>query len=149
MLVWCDMETDGGGWTVFLSRQKQTQQLDFNRTWSDYKEGFGNPYKEYYLGGCSRDSKHQIILCLQNHILGRVSFIYECVFFLKCFPGNDLLHQMTYSRAYAVRLDVELVSGGYDFATYESFRVNSEDKRYTLAGSYIRLTLSLYINHKM
>ncbi|KAG0725605.1 Ficolin-3 [Chionoecetes opilio] len=45
--------------------------------------------------------------------------------------GNELLHQMTYSRAYAVRLDMELASGGYDYATYQSFKISSEDTRYS------------------
>ncbi|KAG0725606.1 Ficolin-1 [Chionoecetes opilio] len=105
VFVWCDMETDGGGWTVFLNRQNQTDQparqmsqLDFNMTWDAYKAGFGSPYDEYYL-------------------------------------GNELLHQMTYSRAYAVRLDMELASGGYDYATYQSFKVSSEDTRYTASMS--------------
>lgn len=94
MLVWCDMETDGGGWTVMLNRQVQTQQLDFNRTWEEYKEGFGNPHSEYYL-------------------------------------GNELLHRLTSSRLYAIRLDMELTSGRQEYATYEQFRVNPEKNRYS------------------
>ncbi|XP_050687496.1 microfibril-associated glycoprotein 4-like [Eriocheir sinensis] len=97
--VWCDMETDGGGWTVFLKRQNQTSQLDFNRTWLEYKEGFGSPEQEYWL-------------------------------------GNELLHQMTFSREYSVRLDVHSTSGGNDYGTYERFRIDDEDTRYrtTLSG---------------
>lgn len=51
------MESDGGGWTVFLSRQDTSPypQVDFNRTWQDYKVGFGSPYNEYYLGECLRE----------------------------------------------------------------------------------------------
>ncbi|XP_042867273.1 ficolin-1-like [Penaeus japonicus] len=48
--VWCDMETDGGGWTVFMARQRQTPQVDFNRSWTEYKEGFGDPTGEFWLG---------------------------------------------------------------------------------------------------
>ncbi|KAK8745863.1 hypothetical protein OTU49_000057 [Cherax quadricarinatus] len=48
--VWCDMETDGGGWTVFLSRHNLTNRENFNRTWSDYSAGFGNASGEYWLG---------------------------------------------------------------------------------------------------
>ncbi|XP_045597186.1 fibrinogen C domain-containing protein 1 isoform X2 [Procambarus clarkii] len=48
--VWCDMETDGGGWTVFLARNNLTKHENFNRTWSDYREGFGNASGEYWLG---------------------------------------------------------------------------------------------------
>lgn len=60
--VWCDMETDGGGWTVFMKRQRQTEQLDFNRTWDDYRAGFGNPDEEYWLGGCSTQQQDNSIL---------------------------------------------------------------------------------------
>ncbi|MPC44191.1 Angiopoietin-4 [Portunus trituberculatus] len=93
VLVWYDMETDSGGWTVFLNRQQQDIQLDFNLTWDHYKAGFGSPYSEYYL-------------------------------------GNEVLHQMTYSRFYTIRLEVDLPSGGYDFTTYQYFKVDSEYNRY-------------------
>ena len=38
--VWCDQETDGGGWTVF---QRRTAASDFYLGWTDYVAGFGDP----------------------------------------------------------------------------------------------------------
>ncbi|XP_064100033.1 fibrinogen-like protein 1 isoform X2 [Macrobrachium nipponense] len=48
--VLCDLETNGGGWTVFLQRDKQLEPTNFNRSWSDYKEGFGDKNAEFWLG---------------------------------------------------------------------------------------------------
>ncbi|ROT80276.1 putative tenascin-like protein [Penaeus vannamei] len=49
-VVWCDQETDGGGWTVMLRRQTQPTQLDFRQNWRTYASGFGDPNGEYWIG---------------------------------------------------------------------------------------------------
>lgn len=48
--VYCDQNTDGGGWTVFQRRINTTVREEFNRTWQEYKLGFGNLETEFWLG---------------------------------------------------------------------------------------------------
>ncbi|XP_076806032.1 uncharacterized protein LOC143449644 isoform X2 [Clavelina lepadiformis] len=46
--VFCDMDTDGGGWTVI--QRRYNGMVNFTRNWADYKNGFGKPDGEYWLG---------------------------------------------------------------------------------------------------
>ena len=48
--VFCDQETQGGGWTVI--QQRNDGSLSFTRTWDEYKNGFGTvgSQSEMWLG---------------------------------------------------------------------------------------------------
>ncbi|XP_073687738.1 uncharacterized protein fgl2b [Garra rufa] len=46
--VFCDMESSGGGWT--LIQHRLDGNTSFNRTWDEYKNGFGELTEEFWLG---------------------------------------------------------------------------------------------------
>jgi hypothetical protein len=61
--VFCDMQTDGGGWTVIQRCDSRAVTLrhmrwcsyankssNFNRTWVEYVNGFGNITTDHWLG---------------------------------------------------------------------------------------------------
>ena len=48
--VFCDLETEGGGWIVFQVRDDVEPRENFMRGWEDYKVGFGDFDREFWLG---------------------------------------------------------------------------------------------------
>ena len=49
--VYCDMSTNGGGWTVIQRRGDFGNSEDyFQRNWTEYRNGFGHPKKEVWFG---------------------------------------------------------------------------------------------------
>ncbi|KAL7891474.1 hypothetical protein AOLI_G00009500 [Acnodon oligacanthus] len=65
----CDMETAGGGWTVF--QRRFDGQVEFNRTWREYRDGFGSAQKEHWLGNAvlhalTAEGQHTLRITLQD-----------------------------------------------------------------------------------
>lgn len=46
--VYCDMENNGGGWTVI--QRRKIGLTSFNRDWKQYKNGFGTIRGDFWLG---------------------------------------------------------------------------------------------------
>ena len=96
--VYCDMDTAGGGWTVFQKRFNGS--INFYRGWDKYKQGFGDINGEFWL-------------------------------------GLRILHQLTQSGTWVLRVDLEDFNGETAYALYNSFQIGEAASNYRLSiGSY-------------
>ncbi|XP_062585415.1 microfibril-associated glycoprotein 4-like [Saccostrea cucullata] len=63
--VLCDMDTDGGGWTVIQRRNREMPRVNFNTTWNEYRQGFGDVPGNYWLGN---DAIHKLTTEYNNSL---------------------------------------------------------------------------------
>ncbi len=91
--LYCDMNVDGGGWTVIQRRFDGS--VDFYRSWQDYVDGFGDPFGEYWA-------------------------------------GLDLIHTLTNTGTWELRIDLEDFNGHKAFASYTTFSVGDAASNYQL-----------------
>ncbi|XP_058833865.1 microfibril-associated glycoprotein 4-like [Topomyia yanbarensis] len=68
--AYCDQNSFGGGWMVIQKRQDGS--VDFNRTMAEYRNGFGNPRGEYWLGlenlyQLTRRNNYQLLVVMESY----------------------------------------------------------------------------------
>ena len=82
--AFCDLENDGGNWTVFQRRADIEPREDFYRGWAAYKKGFGNLDKEFWWGlenlwamTSSRERQYELRIDLEDFEGGKRHAIYQ------------------------------------------------------------------------
>ncbi|MGH0175232.1 UNVERIFIED_CONTAM: hypothetical protein FKN15_069884 [Acipenser sinensis] len=146
-LVYCDME-DGGRWTIL--QRRRNGGVDFNRGWSDYKDGFGHfkmKNDEYWLG-----NEHMYTLLLSGKItegnnsimpvkLGEKKLcVLACISLLFTGIASLLLQvvlwssQISFHTPESSLMKIELMdwTGAEAHALYENFRIAAEKDNYRL-----------------
>ncbi|XP_052890245.1 angiopoietin-2-like [Anopheles moucheti] len=92
---YCEFATDGTAWTVIQRRNLYDLQENFNRSWNEYKYGFGDLGYEFWL-------------------------------------GNDFIHRLSYDDNVELRVELEDFDGNKAYASYGTFRIESEKFNYNL-----------------
>ncbi|CAH3041859.1 unnamed protein product [Pocillopora meandrina] len=103
--VFCDQTTAGGGWTVFQKRLNGS--VDFNRSWNDYKHGFGDLKSEFWLG---LDNIHR--LTSDNKSMLRVD--------LEDFEGNTAYAEYNMFGVMSEKDKYKLILGSYSGTSGDS-----------------------------
>ncbi|XP_060520361.1 angiopoietin-2 isoform X2 [Cylas formicarius] len=100
--VYCEQEIAEGGWIVIQRRNDfGVPRENFNRDWNDYKNGFGDPGKEFWLG-------NENIYMLTNN--EEYSLRVE----LEDFEGNKRYAQYSHFKIYSEAEYYKLEIDGYE-----------------------------------
>ncbi|XP_033632533.1 techylectin-5A-like [Asterias rubens] len=101
--VYCDMDSDEGGWTVFQRRVDNSQ--DFDLIWAEYKAGFGDLTRNFWLGNdalneLTSDRVYQLRIEMQSFSLVSMAVKYG--------------HFRVATESNLYRLDIGTFYGSYD-----------------------------------
>ncbi|KAF7286088.1 hypothetical protein GWI33_008035 [Rhynchophorus ferrugineus] len=100
--VFCEQEIADGGWIVIQRRNDYgIPRENFNRDWNDYKNGFGDPSKEFWLG-----NENIYMLTNNEEYALRVE--------LEDFEGNKRYAQYSHFKIYSEGEYYKLEIDGYE-----------------------------------
>ncbi|CAH0578241.1 unnamed protein product [Chrysodeixis includens] len=100
--VFCEQNVADGGWTVIHRRDDYGVPAEnFNRDWNDYKNGFGDPSKEFWLG-----NENIYMLTNNDDYMLRVE--------LEDFDGNKRYAQYSHFKIYSEAEYYKLEIEGYE-----------------------------------
>lgn len=109
---YCDIKNDGF-WTIIQRRDNYTKQHNFNNTWEEYKYGFGDLHKDFWMG---------------NEFLHSLSKKYKLVLKIELEDFDNKMAWAEYS-TFSVASEAEnykLTVGGYSGNASDSFSSHSE-----------------------
>ena len=116
--VFCDMATDGGGWTVIQRRDDGS--VDFYKTWMEYKNGFGNLDNEFWLGN---DKIHRLTKGRNMEI----RFDLEDVDGNKAYEIYDLFYIDGEDEKYKVHVGPHSGNAGDSFSYHNGMKFTTKD----------------------
>ncbi|XP_033224764.1 angiopoietin-2 isoform X1 [Belonocnema kinseyi] len=100
--VFCEQEIADGGWTIIQRRDDYGEPREnFNRDWADYKNGFGDPAREFWLG-----NENIYMLTNNEDYMLRVE--------LEDFEGNKRYAQYSHFKIYSEGEYYKLEIDGYE-----------------------------------
>ena len=124
--VFCDMQTSSGGWTVIQRRIDGS--VDFFKNWVDYKLGFGNVDKEFWLGNEKihrlTKRKNMMIRFDLEDVNGNKVYAEYKVFYIGGEDANYKVHVSTYSG-----------TAGDSFSNTNGMQFSTKDRDHDTYGS--------------
>ncbi|XP_066939382.1 ficolin-1-like [Macrobrachium rosenbergii] len=114
--VYCDMDTEGGGWTVIQRRTNESSSREnFYRTWMEYALGFGDLKGEFWLG-------LDVIHALTDQSLNAIRFD------LSDYEGNVTYAKYNFFYVHNRKEKYKLQVRGYNGTAGDSFSVHNRMK---------------------
>ncbi|XP_055925157.1 techylectin-like protein isoform X1 [Argiope bruennichi] len=120
--VYCDMETNDGGWTVIQRRGDFSPKIDFYRNWHDYKHGFGNITQEFWIG-------NEKIFALTNQRNYEVRFDIQRVDKQRFFAAYSSFYIDDEDSGYMLHFGNYTGTAGDGIPTLRNMKFSTKDKR--------------------
>ena len=123
--VFCDQQTNGGGWIVLQRRLDGSE--DFYRDWDSYKRGFGDLTSEFWLGNdkihlnTAKDSQLLIELTDFDNLTAHASY--------------DYFHVATETERYVVQLAGFSGTAGDSMSYHSGMMFSTKDQDNDFYGS--------------